>query len=209
MTEAATIARGAFARHDASALSDGQASTTIVRVGDDPAGLADISQADVSLAIWRRPAPVAVPPSDLVTLESFRDETSAEQVESVLASALAARQSASWHAALAADAGALAIRFAGLIRRDRVAVRLDVVTDNACKKFHADYVTLRLLTTYVGTGTEWLVDDGEPPVVRRLAIGDVGLFKGRIWQPDARVLHRSPPIAGSGERRLLLVIDPR
>ena len=39
--------------------------------------------------------------------------------------------------------------------------------------------------------------------------GWVGLFRGRLWPGDlpCRLLHRSPPIAGSGETRLLLVID--
>jgi hypothetical protein len=41
-----------------------------------------------------------------------------------------------------------------------------------------------------------------------MAIGEVGIFKGRLWAEEPSILHRSPPIAASGERRLLLVLDP-
>ena len=42
---------------------------------------------------------------------------------------------------------------------------------------------------------------------RSLAPGAVGLFKGRILAGEQAIVHRSPPIAGTGEARLLLVID--
>lgn len=42
---------------------------------------------------------------------------------------------------------------------------------------------------------------------RSLAPGAVGLFKGRILAGEQAIVHRSPPIAGTGEERLLLVID--
>jgi hypothetical protein len=36
------------------------------------------------------------------------------------------------------------------------------------------------------------------------------LLRGTLWpeQPKSGLLHRSPPIEGSGETRLLLVLDP-
>ena len=41
---------------------------------------------------------------------------------------------------------------------------LEVVRTDSCRKFHADYVTARLITTYLGEGTQWLDEadaDGE------------------------------------------------
>ena len=38
--------------------------------------------------------------------------------------------------------------------------------------------------------------------------GAVAVFKGRMLLDPPTVLHRSPPITASGERRLLLAIDP-
>ena len=40
----------------------------------------------------------------------------------------------------------------------RFELRLEVVRTDSCRKFHADYVTARLITTYAGEGTDWLAD---------------------------------------------------
>lgn len=82
-------------------------------------------------------------------------------------------------------------------------------------RFHADYVRARTITTYVGQGTQWIdaarkIGDTPPDDdgIRRIETGAVAVFEGRLWLANPAVLHRSPPIAGSGERRLVLVIDP-
>lgn len=119
---------------------------------------------------------------------------------------------------LAADVATLASALATIAGVSRVSIRLDVVETDACRRFHADYVTARLICTYVGPGTQWLtaadaaaLGEGatvDSLTVQSLATGDVGLFKGKTWAPDAPIVHRSPPILTTGERRLLLVIDP-
>lgn len=119
--------------------------------------------------------------------------------------------------ALAEDAGDLAERFAAVMRTGRVDVRLERLAGDGCKRFHADYMTARLITTYAGPGTEWLstadasrVTGGKAPedaVVRRMATGSVGVMKGRLWSEQAPIVHRSPPIAGTGATRLVLVVD--
>lgn len=87
-----------------------------------------------------------------------------------------------------------------------VTVRLAPVVTNSCRRFHADYLTVRMLTTYVGQATQWVYAD-TPEDVRQLAAGDVALFKGRVLAGPPPILQRSPPIEGTGEHRLLLVID--
>ncbi len=107
-------------------------------------------------------------------------------------------------------------RISGAARRD---VRIERVTDDACARFHVDNVALRLLTTYRGPGTQWLSRLPEPGQcatdtwadadIRQLPRFAVALFKGRR-APGARVpliLHRSPPIAGTGQTRFLLCIN--
>lgn len=42
---------------------------------------------------------------------------------------------------------------------------------------------------------------------QRLHTFDVGLFKGKL-ATDRPAMHRSPPIAGTGAVRLLLVLNP-
>lgn len=110
------------------------------------------------------------------------------------------------------DIGTLAQRFAALMEVDEVRVRLEVITSNACKKVHTDYTDVRLICTYAGQGTEYVPhgtdDHGGECCLKQVPTGWVGLFKGRTFHPDhAPAWHRSPPIAGTGERRLLLVID--
>ncbi|MFM7378973.1 MAG: DUF1826 domain-containing protein, partial [Erythrobacter sp.] len=123
---------------------------------------------------------------------------------------------AALNAALIADAAMLAERFCAAMDLATFELRLEVVRTDSCRKFHADYVTARLITTYVGEGTHWLdagdaarVAAGEAPRrINRLAPFDVGVFKGRLASENPAI-HRSPPIAGSpGGVRLLLVLNP-
>ena len=119
------------------------------------------------------------------------------------------------HHVLAGDIAALARLYCTAMDVARFEVRLEVVRTDSCRKFHADYVTARLITTYAGEGTDWLdeadalrVAAGMPPVrINRLAAFDVGLFKGKL-ATDSPAIHRSPPIAGTGAARLLLVLNP-
>jgi hypothetical protein len=106
----------------------------------------------------------------------------------------------------------LASRFAALIGTHHVSVRVEGVTGNACTRMHADYTDVRLIQTLAGPGTEYLVGDDPSAPTQQLPTGHIGLFKGRTYPGagpgrHAPCLHRSPPIAGSGVRRLVLVID--
>jgi hypothetical protein len=109
-------------------------------------------------------------------------------------------------ALLAADVMALATRFAALIGSDAIRLRLEVITGNACRKWHRDYTNLRLVLTYLGPGTEYRL--GEDPSGARVPEQAAALFKGRLAEGCAGMVeHRSPPIEGSGARRLVLVLD--
>ncbi len=109
------------------------------------------------------------------------------------------------------DINALAQFFAGIMKVTKINLRLDVVSNNACRKFHQDNVSARLLCTYRGRGTEYCtcLTGPEPEDICELPRGAVGLFKGRRWSSGTPsvIYHRSPQIEGSGETRLLLVID--
>jgi len=108
----------------------------------------------------------------------------------------------------------LAAQHAVLLDENDVRVRLEVVETDACRKFHADYVKVRTITTYLGQGTQWIEattpdQAGLPvgPSIQQIAVGAVAMFKGRLWQENPVILHRSPPIEGQREQRLVLVID--
>ncbi|MBX9729378.1 MAG: DUF1826 domain-containing protein [Sphingopyxis sp.] len=106
------------------------------------------------------------------------------------------------------DAVMLAKRFAALMDVDSVRVRVEAISGDACRKFHADYTDLRLITSWAGPGTDWLPPGASESAFERVPTGWVGLFKGHLFGDGHRpCIHRSPPIAGTGELRLVLVID--
>lgn len=132
---------------------------------------------------------------------------------------------------LAADIAALASDFGRVLDRRHVHAKLSVVHDDGCRKLHTDNVTVRLLCTYAGPGTEWVPDADvvrenlgrvdvdvdtanrsvlrRPGVVRVCEEGDVILLKGEAYRGNRGrgAVHRSPPIRARGLRRLLLKID--
>ena len=107
------------------------------------------------------------------------------------------------------DIEELAMRFAELTGSDRVRVRLEQIVTNSCRKVHADYTDLRLITTYAGPGTQ-IAAGNDPDAVTLLDVpaGHIGLFKGRRYDASHEpCYHRSPPAADMGVKRLVLVID--
>lgn len=110
------------------------------------------------------------------------------------------------------DIATLASTFASLMETDYLRLRLAAVTTNACRRFHVDTITGRLVCTYRGTGTQYGISDrgDDPQAIFTVATGSPILMRGKLWPafPDHGVVHRSPPIEGSGETRLVLVLDP-
>lgn len=103
-------------------------------------------------------------------------------------------------------------RFCALMQVPEVGVRLEGITGNACTKVHADYTDVRLIQTYAGPGTDYAPHGDADAPLERVPTGWIGLFKGRAYPRQsasghAPCLHRSPPIEGSGARRLVLLID--
>jgi len=192
-------------------------SSPCVAIARDPAILAEIARAQCSLAIWERPAPAALAQLSLEGVGDARFSCPLGQIAEALGGALRASgfPEGPARAALAQDIAALAERFCAILSLGALEVRIEVVSSDSCRKFHADYVSARLITTYVGAGTQWVdqadaqrLSDGlEPRRIRQLAAGDVGLFKGR-FASRSPAIHRSPPIAGTGEQRLLVVLNP-
>lgn len=194
-------------------------SDRLSRLSDNPAVLAEIRSEDCNLAVWQRPAfadfapLIAGEPQDL----RFVSDPAGLGARLLHELGLAGfKGSAALHRALAADAAHLAELFCAAMELATLELRLEVVRTDSCRKFHADYVTARLITTYVGEGTHWLDDADaravaagrEPQRVGRLAPFDVGLFKGKL-ATERPAIHRSPPIAGTtGGARLLLVLNP-
>ena len=195
----------------ARALREDMSRDGAVVMDDDQVVLQRILDPDVHLAVWQRRAA-----RDLAGLAGLDWDAIADIDQDVPVVALAsaipgALRSAGYPdvVALADAIVPLASDFAALMACEALRIRLDVIETDACRKFHADQVTVRLLMPLVGPGTQWVHANAEPQVPEgELRIGDVGLFKGRVWAEEPVLLHRSPPIAAMGITRLLLVIDP-
>ena len=202
---------------------------------DQPDGLDAIHRADVNLCVWRR----ALDPSFAAWLATVRDavDSAADATLDGLfpdASALvAAFPRGAGRDALKRDLEDVARRYARVMGASRVDASLATVARDMCRKFHADYIGVRLLCTYSGPGTEWVDDayvnrvaapDPEQAVVdanralvpdftrvRALGAGDVGLFKGHAYPGNEGrgVIHRSAPVEARGLRRVVLKIDVR
>lgn len=176
-------------------------------VGD----LATVLDPEVTLVIWERPPPLQV--GSLDGFGTVLATTSADHAQATLTEAFAQQPPAAWHGEIARDIAALSEAFAAIMALSHVVIRLERVTGDACKRWHADYVSVRLICTYCGSGTQWLERSAERTATlavetpRSLTAGTVGLFKGRVLAGEQAIVHRSPPIAGTGEERLLLVID--
>lgn len=190
--------------------------TAVLRVAE-PDGLLRIGEAGVAAAIWdRAPDPAfaawidALPPERLPSLRAAMPCARARDAVAAACddAGLEARRERDL---LADDVAALALLFARAAGAPMIHVRLDVVRTDSCRRFHLDTVRLRLLCAYRGAGTEYgaAPHGGTPERIERAPRGAAGLFRGRRWPgEDTGLLHRSPPIAGTGETRLLLVIDP-
>ncbi|MEP2102538.1 MAG: DUF1826 domain-containing protein [Parasphingorhabdus sp.] len=179
--------------------------------------LSAIRDEGVSIALWERSAPQSLSELKLDDIADVRFTASVKELPDMLINALddAGHETSVARDMLQIDILALANRFAQVMQTELVEIRLEHVTTNACKKFHTDYVTARLITTYLGQGTQWLdgedaadCDCGDPHNIQQMKAGDVALFKGRLWSQDVPAIHRSPPIEGTGEERLILVINP-
>jgi hypothetical protein len=112
------------------------------------------------------------------------------------------------------DIADLCSLFQAYVETSDLEIRLEIVDNDACRKFHSDFVTLRLISTYLGPGTQWLDIDQSQKIdaidlasINEMTPGDVGIFKGRLSTSEPGI-HRSPPIAGTGQKRLVLVINP-
>jgi hypothetical protein len=132
---------------------------------------------------------------------------------------------------LAGDIGVWVEVFADLMECSVVAVRLARVEHAMCPRLHVDLVSLRLVSTYVGPGTQFVcssdVDrrflghaangerDERSGVLRSSALisaasaGDIVLLKGERWPGNEGrgAVHRSPE-ASAGRPRLVVTMDP-
>lgn len=187
--------------------------------GAAPEALLEILRPEVNLAIWLRETPPTLRRA-LAAVTATPFQATAEAAPDALVDALALQLPPGIPPELLLDIHGLAVAFATIASQARLRARLEVVTDDACHRFHADAVGLRLLCTYRGAGTQWLALPGggaaarqlgtTPPLpLEALGTGAAAILKGEAHpgQAGRGCIHRSPPLPPGAPARLLLCLD--
>lgn len=193
-------------------------------IGNDSNVLQDIHISSKNIAIYRRDIEPLEKELDQIAEQPVecRAKGTVEEIVSVLKdyfdSALPQCSS------LFKDVSELLGMFERTTKSSSFNLLLTTVSTNMCRKFHTDINDLRMLCTYIGPGTHWLPDEAidheasranrnkqeiimDEQQIQQVGAGDVIILKGGLY-PDANpILHRSPTIEESGEKRLLLRID--
>ena len=185
--------------------------------------LAAIKETDTELVIYRRTLASGLnhwiqelSPSVLPHLRIF---VAPEDVRSALNTMLdeCGIPKNSMRKLLISDITELAFAFSQITESKRVDLHLEHIKNDACWRFHIDYVEFRLLTTYLGATTEWVQPAYAKQAINQqktfsgplehLDIDDVAIFKGKGAAHAHGIVHHSPPLAGTGESRLLVCIN--
>jgi hypothetical protein len=180
--------------------------------------LAVIKEPDCAAAIWRRLsdhgfqpwldtlAPDQLPNGRIVLRPSAVPDAITQLCE------ISGAPNGAERAQLIDDVANLADVFADLMQAQFLRLRLQAVKNNACRKFHIDAITARLICTYRGTGTQYGVSSNlvDPECIMTVPTGAPIVLRGSLWpeNPASGLVHRSPPIEGTGATRFVLVLDP-
>lgn len=200
--------------------------------GTSPLALGEILSSSISVAIWKRPVNPVVSQYFEQTFSRlgmgvrgvFSMNTLQEELRNALPQHPGLDQAAD-------DIYLLCDMLTCLFDCDSVGLRLVPLTTTMCPKFHADNIPVRLVSTYLGPGTEWLPLEAleqpmiatrsdtnnapfaegryKPEHIQQMAAFDVGLLKGKAWEQQEHMaaVHRSCQVA-QGDKRVLLTLDP-
>jgi hypothetical protein len=192
---------------------------------DEPSDLEVVRRTSVNLAIWQRDInQLMMPVVDWLVRKPFEFdyEVETKNVSSVLRSYLPEPPELEGaRAQLIADIQELATLYSEYASTHFIRLMLESLHSVPCPKFHRDNVSLRLVCTYTGSGTEWLENSNvnahpdccggslvlDPSRIMQLKPFEVALLKGKCW-PDNKtgIFHRSPPVV-AGQSRLIVKMD--
>lgn len=202
-------------------------STTQV-AAKQPGILKQLYRDDVNLVSWRRELPSDLEEQLLEWTSSspaeFNEILSMQSYDLSAAMRGLKEPARAW---LTTDVRNLLTRFTDFTSSNHLRVSFGAVRTDQCRKFHVDSIRYRLLTTYMGPGTEWLPDDAvrrealgrasihledpnkaivrDPAAVRRAVAGEVIVMKGARHPNQRGAVHRSPPIECGAKVRVVLV----
>ena len=188
-----------------------------VQIVQSPSQFAALSDNQTDAIIWNRRLPESVT-SALQELPSHdvsngRFSITADEVRTCALDLfhqwrIDIGQAAHW---LAADIEILAKQMVKLLSTRHLLLRVELIRDDACRKFHCDMVKARVICTYSGPGTEYCIPgaDGATSQTVNAPTGCPILLKGKLWPGGSQqtVLHRSPSIENTSISRLVVVLN--
>jgi hypothetical protein len=191
--------------------------------------LASIQDSSVNMVYWKRPIDEDIELFVRFILQEgfspLNQVVNRNNVQAIVSDHLSkVRFYSVGKASLEADVVRITHQFMDTVKADRLRLILKVVQDDACRKFHTDAYDLRLLCTYFGQGTEWLADQfvnrgklikgtnddivRDWSQVQRTAPFEVAILKGEpAFRPKGGIVHRSPTIERTDEKRFLFRLD--
>lgn len=200
------------------------------RISAEPSVFGAVRAADVTLVSWERRLPAELPAALAAWADRQPDDYGYQGPPASVNLADATRglpePMRSW---LTDDLRGLLWRFVEVTGTDRVRLSLGVERTDKCRKFHVDHLRFRMITTYLGPGTEWvpgsavnheamghpsdcpcdankdIVRDAE--AVRHARAGDVLVMRGTQNAREEGAVHRSPPIAEAGLTRVVFIVS--
>lgn len=194
--------------------------------------LTEIYKPTVNIAVWQRKLPQDMIDALQLGLQTHKPLTVVQRVtpDNTAATMRDKLADFAYAGALSEDIALIVDMFCCLFDVEEVGLRLTTLDSAMCPKFHVDHIPCRLVTTYVGSATQWL-DNNEidrrqlgrasvgvadhlsglyqhASALQQLRAGDVALLKGSGWQGNENngLVHRSPALMAN-ERRLLLTLD--
>ena len=191
--------------------------------GENGAILDRLADDGVALAIWHRRSPQGLAdwldalPADRLPEGHFVGPAACVPARLAALCELVEIADGPERRSLIGDIARLARLFAARIGSPDVDLRLEAVDHDSCWRFHRDHVGYRLNATYRGPGTQWPPLEHAARALRaqrryRGPLNEMprfaaGLFKGVQRAGAGAVVHRSPPVAGSGQTRLFLCLN--
>lgn len=169
---------------------------------------------EVELAVWERRYPSPAPASD--TRDPSEFEIILGERKDILAGFTDTFNASAWPDSLREILEQGVYEFLAAVEAklpdSHYRLRLQAVSDDACRKFHQDRVFQRLIVTYRGDGTVWRhtddidTDDAETHSEMAGQL-DCVLLRGKRGEQQAKIQHKSPIFTEGNPPRLILVID--
>jgi len=169
--------------------------------------VATVEADDVEIVLWRRSEYASLSVAD-TTPESEFEIIIGEQrdIHARFAEAFEASDwPASLHDIVEQDVQAFIKAFEARVAGSNYRLRLQAISDDACRRFHQDRTFQRLIITYRGLGTVWRHMD-EATEYDAIEMECV-LLRGKRNGRDTQILHKSPIFPTGHPSRLIMVID--